>query len=315
MTVVTDKPITKIADDRFGRSEFAKRIAGVISSLKDKSSIVVSVNAPWGEGKTSVLKMIEEELSNSENSIVVWFNPWRFPDENQLLLNFFQTLDSHLKFKLKGVSEKIGEGFKDIVTFLSGIEVMGFALGGGVKNVAEKRLPGTDIEGATTKVKDALQESPKKIVIFMDDIDRLDSREVQAVFRLVKLTADFPNTAYILAFDDEKVAASLADQFGGEEAGRSFLEKIVQVSLPVPPADSKVLRRMVFDGVDSALNSIGAELSQEEARQFVTVFDKSFSRMFSSPRTVKRFTNMLNFALPILKSEVNNLDLILIEGR
>jgi predicted KAP-like P-loop ATPase len=195
MTVIPDQPITNIEDDRFGRGEFAKRIAGVISSLEDKSSIVVSVNAPWGEGKTSVLNMVEEELSRLGKSVVIRFNPWRFPDEERLLLNFFQTLASHLELELKGVSEKIGEGFKDLVNFLSGTQAFGFGLGEGAKEVVEKRLPSTDVEGVKRKVNDALLDSPKKIVIFMDDIDRLDNRDIQAVFRLVKLTADFPNTA------------------------------------------------------------------------------------------------------------------------
>jgi hypothetical protein len=314
MTVIPDQPIAKLEEDRFGRSEFAKRIAGVISSLEDKSSIVVSVNAPWGEGKTSVLNMIEEELIRLGNSLVIRFNPWRFPDEDRLLLNFFQTLDSHLEFNLKGVSEKIGEGFKDIVSCLSNVQVAGFGIGGGLKEVVEKRMPGTDVEGATRKVKDALQESPKKIVIFMDDIDRLDKRDIQAVFRLVKLTADFPNTAYILAFDDEMVSASLAEQFGGKEAGRNFLEKIVQVPLPLSPADGQILRTMMFERVDSALKSIQVELTEEDVRQFIIVFNKAFSRKLSSPRAVKRYSNMLNFALPILKDEANMLDLILIEG-
>lgn len=51
MLVVADQPITKIEEDRFGLGEFAKRIAGVISFLQGESSIVVSVNASWGEGR------------------------------------------------------------------------------------------------------------------------------------------------------------------------------------------------------------------------------------------------------------------------
>lgn len=39
MIDVTDQPITKIAEDRFGRREFAKRIASVISSLQGESCI------------------------------------------------------------------------------------------------------------------------------------------------------------------------------------------------------------------------------------------------------------------------------------
>jgi predicted KAP-like P-loop ATPase len=169
-----------------------------------------------------VLNLIEEKLDDSGNTLILRFNPWRFPDEERLLLNFFNTLAERLKIDLKEVSEKIGEGFKDFVHCLSNIQIAGFGIGGGAGEVLDKRLPDADIEEVKKRINAALMTSPKKIVVFMDDIDRLDKRDIQAVFRLVKLTADFPNTAYVLAFDDEMVSASLAEQFGGKEAGRSY---------------------------------------------------------------------------------------------
>lgn len=314
MTVVADRPITKIEEDQFGRSEFAKRVAGVISSLDSKSSIVVSVNAPWGEGKTSVLNMIEEELNRLGNSVVLRFNPWRFPDEDKLLSSFFKVLAEKIGAELETTSEKKRGKLQKYSKYLGAVKIPGLD-SGGIKTAIETFYQKPEVEEFKNRINEALETNDKRIVIFMDDIDRLDSSEIQVVFRLVKLTADLSNTAYILAFDEEMVSASLAAQFGGDrDAGRGFLEKIVQVPLPVPPADSKILRSMVFKGVEAALNSIEVELTQEEARQFVTVFDRSFSRMLSSPRTVKRYNNMLNFALPILKGEVNILDLIIIEG-
>jgi len=314
MTVIADRPISKIEEDRFGRGEFAKRVAGVISSIDHKSSIVVSINAPWGEGKTSVLNMIEEELNSLENSVVIRFNPWRFPDEDKLLSNFFKVLAEKVWTELETTSEKRRGKVQKYAKFLSAIKIPGTDPSG-IKTIIETFYQKPEVEEVKKRINEALESYVKRIVIFMDDIDRLDSTEIQVVFRLVKLTADLSNTAYVLAFDDEMVSASLAEQFAGDrEAGRGFLEKIVQVPLPVPPADPKILRSMVFNGVKSALDSIEVELTQEEANQFVLVFDKSFGRMLSSPRTVKRYINMLNFALPILKGEVNMLDLILIEG-
>lgn len=313
MSIIPDQPITKIEQDLFGRGEFAKRIARVISSLDHKSSIVVSINAPWGEGKTSVLHLIEEVLQSLENSVVIWFNPWRFPDEDKLLSSFFKILAEKVWAELETPSEKRGKKLQKYSKLLHPLKFPGLNPSG-VSTAIETFYQQTEIDEVKKRINEALEAYVKRIVVFMDDIDRLNSTEVQAVFRLVKLTADLSNTAYILAFDDKMVSVSLGEQFGGEEAGRSFLEKIVQVPLPVPPADPKVLRRMVFTEVDSTLKSIEVELTQEEAQQFVTVFDKSFSRMLTSPRTVKRYTNMLNFALPILNGEVNMLDLVLIEG-
>ena len=311
MSVASDQPITKAAEDRFGRSEFAARIAGVISSLEDTNSVVISVNAPWGEGKTSILNLIEEELLRLGNTVVVRFNPWRFPDEERLLLGFFKTLAGRLKVDLKKVSKKIGEGFKDILAAFQ----IPFVSSSGVKALAESWFPRADVEDAKKRISEALLSSPKKIVIFLDDIDRLDSKEIQAVFRLVKLTADFPNTAYVLAFDDAIVSAAVAEQFSNEQqAGSRFVEKIVQVPLTVPPVDHQVMRKMAFEGVEAALRLAGVELTLEEAKHFVMVFDRSFTRMLASPRAVKRYTNMLNFAIPILKGEANVLDLIFIEA-
>src|ERR1051325_11821204 len=88
----SDQPIQKADEDRFGRSDFAKRIAQVIAKRTDSSSIVIGIHAPWGEGKTSVLNMIIEELDRHENIEYLRFNPWRFPDEAQSLKHFFNIL-------------------------------------------------------------------------------------------------------------------------------------------------------------------------------------------------------------------------------
>jgi predicted KAP-like P-loop ATPase len=88
MSITSDQPIKKIAEDRFGRGEFSKRIAKVITTLEGQSSIVVSVNGPWGEGKTSILNMIEEELNRESKAFVIRFNPWRYSDEDQVLRKY-----------------------------------------------------------------------------------------------------------------------------------------------------------------------------------------------------------------------------------
>jgi predicted KAP-like P-loop ATPase len=313
VSILTDQPITNAAEDRFGRKEFATRIANILSLLEDKGSIVIGVNAPWGEGKTSVINMIEEELRKGDKTLVVRFNPWRFPDEERLLSTFLTTLADRIGTDPKTFPERIGKSIKEFAKALSVFQFAGINAEG-AKELAESIFPKTDIEEIKERISRALADSPKRIVVFMDDIDRLDKKDIQAVFRLVKLTADFPNTAYVLAFDNEKVASALADQYGSHDAGRSFIEKIVQVPLPVPPANPQALRKMVFDGVRSALELAGVDLTKSQAECFVSAFDRAFLVRLSSPRAAKRYINALTFALPILKGEVDMLDLMLIEG-
>jgi hypothetical protein len=231
---------------------------------------------------------------------------------------YFSTLATELGKSLARGKElaKTLKAYSDAITPLAelAVPIIGKPLGETFKIITGRAAEATDLEALKEKIEKHLAAEKKRIIVFMDDIDRLNRQEIQAIFRLVKLTADFPWISYILAFDEEKVAAALSEQFAGLEGGRSFLEKIVQVPLSVPPADPQILRRMAFDGVEAALSLGEVKLTEEEAKLFVMVFDKSFLRMLSSPRAVKRYTNMLNFAIPILKDEANILDLILIEG-
>jgi hypothetical protein len=304
----SDRPIKSSHEDRFGRSEFAKRIASVIASRREASSIVLGVYGPWGEGKTSVLNMVIEELKSHSNSVAVRFNPWRFSDETQLLHNFFSVLAEKLGARLKTPGENVSEMFKRYSGLLAAIPYM--------KEVANAvgSLPTADLEELKDRLEDGLGKAETRIVVVMDDIDRLDKEEIQAVFKLVKLSADFPNTAYILAFDEQMVSAALAEKYGSFEAGRSFLEKIVQVPLRLPPADSEALRRITFEGVGAALELAEMELSERQIRSFVRLFGLAFQEAMGTPRLVKRYVNGLTFALPLLKDEVNPVDLLVIEA-
>jgi predicted KAP-like P-loop ATPase len=148
----------------------------------------------------------------------------------------------------------------------------------------------------------------------MDDIDRLDKDEIQAVFKLVKLSADFPNTSYILAFDEEMVAHALQEKYGSFEAGRNYIEKIVQVPLHLPPAHEYALRSITFEGVEAALQLAGIEPSEGQGQRFVNTFVLAFQSHLKTPRLAKRYVNALTFALPLLKDEVDPVDLMIIEA-
>lgn len=308
-----DRPIRKSTDDRFGRWHFAQRVAQVIANRGDATSIVVGIHAPWGEGKTSVLNLIVEELEKSGRVLVVHFNPWRFPDEAQLLTAFFKTLAHVIDATLETQSEKLGELAKKYAGLLAPASLLGINAPEMLKSVAEFS-PGATLEQLKERIEGILNESGKRVVVVMDDIDRLDKEEIQATFRLVKLSADFPNSAYILAFDDRRVAEALQEKYGSLEAGRSFLEKIIQVPLPLPPASLKARRSLTLEGIESALELARIELTSDQKRRFADVFDKAFLHRIETPRLAKRLANAMTFALPILRGEVEAVDLILLES-
>lgn len=315
-----DTPISDQSKDRFQRYSFSKRIAETISQRKTADSIVIGIYGDWGEGKTSVLNFIEENLLKDPDIIVCKFNPWRFKDETQLLVGFFNLLATQLKKSIKTKGEKIGElisDYADVIipsfSFLEGL--IGTNPGEIAKKIAEK-YSSVDVEEQKKRIEKILDEEKKRVVIFVDDIDRLDKKEIQTVFKLVKLTGDFSFTSYILAFDEKMVAKAIGEIYedGGEQAGRNFLEKIIQVPLRLPLAQKEALKKFCFEQVDNAIKSNNIDLSEAQARTFVNEFTSNILSRLSTPRVAVRYGNALSFALPLLDKEVNTVDLMLIEA-
>ncbi|MDN3577072.1 P-loop NTPase fold protein [Chitinimonas viridis] len=310
----SDEPISGADQDRFNRAPFASRIADTIARRPDPSSLVVGVFGPWGDGKTSVLKMMEEELRRHDHVVVLHFNPWHFQSEDQLIRGFFLALADGLDRELSNRQEKIGEALKNygsllaVVPLVSGAADAAAGIGETMSNV--------NLDELRSRIENFLAGSGKRVVVLVDDIDRLDRSETHSIFKLVKLSADFKHTSYVLAFDDEVVAAALGERYGsgGQQAGRAFLEKIIQVPLHLPPADTASLRILTFEGVEAALSMAGIELKKAQADAFARHFVDGLEPRLSTPRAAKLYTNALMFALPLLKGEVNVMNLMLIEG-
>lgn len=309
-TYSSDAPIVDASLDVFNRFPFAQRVAKVISNRQDASSIVIGIYGAWGEGKTSVFNFIESELNEEERVVCIRFNPWRFADENTMLLNFFNDLVRAVDRDFETKGEKLG---KVVDTYFKPLaQILG--KGENIEAVSSV-LSSADIDEIKGRVEKILEEERKRVVVLIDDIDRLEKSEIHAVFRMVKLTADFKYTAYVLAFDKEMVSASLQERYGtaNSQAGRLFLEKIIQVPLQLPAIEKTDLRTFCFNAIDEALKIGEITLSDNDIQQFVNQFG-FFETQMKTPRQAMLYSNIIMFSLPILKGEVNMVDLMLIEA-
>lgn len=329
---LADKPISEEKDDRFQRYNFSKRIAETIVNRTSKDSIVIGLYGAWGEGKTSVLNFIKQELSPyNANVIHFTFNPWRFTDETTLLTTFFNILASELKkidvsetHSTWKIIDKIKRKKGDLKTNSEAIGEMIATYGKavtpfGIDKIAEtigKVMSDTSIEELKARIEKLLIDNKKRIVIFIDDIDRLEKNEIHAIFRLVKLTGDFAYTTYLLSFDENIVSSAIGERFGAgdQKAGINFLEKIIQIPLKLPLAQKTALQNYCFELIEQSLHSNQIKLTDEEAQGFGNEFVSNFVIRLTTPRLAVRYGNALSFSLPLLKGEVNYIDLLLIEA-
>lgn len=307
----SDAPVNNPEEDQFSRWPFAKRVADVIAQRNDSSSIVIGLYGAWGEGKTSVLNFIDKSFEQNENIVCLRFNPWRYGNEEQLLEGFFLDIADAIDTKIISKQDEIKEAAQKAlpsITSLLGSKEAGVGIA--------QFLKGPTLVDLKHRIEEALQQAKKRVVILVDDIDRLENDEIHAIFRLVKLTADFKYTAYLLAFDESVVASALQERYsaGSENAGRSFLEKIIQVPLHLPYIDPQTIKNFCFQSIDEALKISNIELTDQQVQEYVRDFTYAFEPQLRTPRKAKLYGNILLFSLPILKGEVNPIDLMLIEG-
>lgn len=311
---VTDAPITQPPEDKFSRAAFAQRIAHTIRAQRDPASIVVGVYGPWGDGKTSVLNLIEHTLAEDGRTVPIRFNPWRLGGETEMFVGFFETLADAIDTKLTTGRERVGKLVKDYGALLKPIPFAGDAAAGAAAAVGGA-LSETNLSKARARIEQLLAESGQRVVILMDDIDRLDKAEIQAIFRLVKVAADFEHTAYVLAFDASVVVAALAERYAsGTSHGDSFMEKIIQLPLHLPPVAPEALLQTTLETVVVGLEQAGIMLSEAEAAEFRSAFDRAVLPRIRTPRMGKRYGNAVLFALPMIGDEVRPIDLLLIEA-
>jgi len=312
---VSDAPISDPAQDRFNRLWFAKRVARTISGRQDPSSLVIAIHGAWGDGKTTALNFIGRELRCFPNIIALPFNPWRFASERSLLNCFFTSLAKSLELNLSTSAEEaattVGHYGELVQRLSSGAGLAAEAVNEG--------LAAIDIEEQKRRIAEILVQNQKKVVILIDDIDRLDEGTMHAVFRLAKLTADFDNAVYMLAFDAEIVASVIGERFTAStgkrsQAGRDFLEKIVQVPLNLPAVPAAALRKFAFESVTEALNVARVTITDSDASDFNRLFHEGLEIRLKTPRMAKRFGNALAFTLAINSGEVNTVEMMLIEG-
>ena len=127
--------------------------------------------------------------------------------------------------------------------------------------------------------------------------------------RLVRLTSDFPNLVFLLAFDRQRVAKSLGDT---EEEGRQYLDKIVQVNHDIPVANKATLTDMLIDGLNKLVEA--RELADPDREVWALVLSEVVRPLLGNPRDVKRYLYSLSVTLGTVGEEVALADLLGLES-
>ncbi|MFJ2994165.1 P-loop NTPase fold protein [Pandoraea sp. NPDC087047] len=317
----SDTPQTDPAHDEFGYAPFASQIAKSVVSISNPQGLVLAVHGKWGAGKSSLLNFIKHELRTLEKDdqpILVDFNPWWFEGREQIATQLLEQFSAQLPDRLahaRKLAKLVGTYSKQIASVAADYsgyawikEPLAWLVGKipGLSFLSEK----SGVPQIKKKVANALRDSGKRFVFFVDDIDRLTPAEAADLFRAIKALADFPEVVYILFFDREEVAKGLSAHLSMD--GEAYLEKIIQAPFHLPAVDRTQLRQKLFRGLDSIIETRPMPFAFDKGRWSET-FNDGLEHCIRKPRDVVRLLNAISVTYPPLAREVNPVDFIALE--
>ncbi|HSW94086.1 MAG TPA: P-loop NTPase fold protein [Gammaproteobacteria bacterium] len=318
-----DRPITMSEQDKLGRSPFAKYLARSILDHPNPESFVIGLYGTWGSGKTSIINLTLEELrfaasnmDDQEKPVILNFSPWSYSGQNQLIYSFFRRLSSEIKrasfFK---EADRIIELLELYVSFFTHKPVpyafrpkRGIFSGGRKSRKTQEENSGWESGRDLTEVKAELNallgRQKHKIIIFIDNIARIEDNEIKQIFQIVKSMGDYVNTVYVLSIDKEHVIHAMDHVYG--EGGVEYLEKVVQLPFEIPAIPLQDLEAILLDKLRGPVSMIPS--SNWDRNDWADLYYSTLKYFFRDCRDITRYVNTLSFSFFRVKDLVNPVD-------
>ena len=224
--IILDSPIETPDEDKFDYYSEAKHIATTLSHLPKNKAVSVAVLSPWGNGKTSFVNLIKYAIKHGDNgnplfeNLIIEFNPRQSRNKSSIQEDFFKALidaipnESRIRNKISNYLENIGiQDLHPIAKLFTRV-------------IRETK------EDAVNEVNKALDCLGKRLIVFVDDFDRLTDEEIIEVLKLIDNNAAFRHTIFITAYDEGAVANALKKYESSK--GISYIDKFFTLRFHLP---------------------------------------------------------------------------------
>ena len=231
------------------------------SCFYKEGSFTFSITGIWGSGKTTFINILKEQYSrnNSVKSIII-FEPWKSDTSDSIVKGFFAMLRDELSNYIPNISSTIDQYVELLLDEESGkpLKIIGKSLHG-IFN--EDKNP-------YELIKEILERTKHKTVVFIDDIDRLNAAEIKEVLRLIRNTANFPYIQFIVAYDKNYVCETLKNS--KINTPDRYLEKFFNVEMSLPKSEERVICNELLTRIQETVHTIwGLEKENTEITSMV----------------------------------------------
>lgn len=248
-----------INEEDADRTDFLNRdvfVDTLLTRLQEPGteSRYVGVYGKWGEGKTFVYRMLNKKAQGCEGIEFLQFSPWNIPDGEICAQTLFGAIAAQTTDSVRLWFKRFASCFDSSIVsaVIDKIPIIGSSL-------AQLYLQRRSVEYVKEQLKIALLNHGRRIVIALDDVDRLAPAEVYSLLRLIKTNGDLPNITYLILGDKRYMADALDVALALKSDGIScdgleYLEKIIPVECDLPSVASSELVRMALDRIEDQVD-------------------------------------------------------------
>ena len=294
---LSDTPIISDKKDILDYANDVKQLAEQLKIISSEYSYSVGITSSWGSGKSSYLNMLKNYLSSNKDFIVIDFNPRHSYTPQDIQKDFFSVLQS----KLKEYDYRFTYIFKNYLKALSIIESKFLSSLFELHKI-------WDVKSEKEKLNDLISQIDKRIVIVIEDFDRLLADEIIEVFKLIDGNASFTNFIFITAYDKKHINKIIGETYSNEEA--FFSDKFFTIEVPIPKRPYDKIFNYLIETLTDKLH-----IRKEEVEKYEIVLANHIEvlkKYLTTLRDVKRFLNLFIRSYQQVEGEVEFRDYFLI---
>ena len=274
--ILSDYPIETKEEDIFSFDNDANKLADKINGLDRKKTWSIAITAPWGTGKTSFMNLVIENINENEFEIVR-FNPRDCKSFKTIQEDFFTAIAC----VLSKYDSRCSNTIKDYMASLQLIDNRG---------IIEKLTSFYQIWNKV-ELKESIEKSfaslNKRVLVMIDDFDRLSKAEILEVLKLIDSNAAFTNLIFLTAYDKEQVNRMLGDDFRTKDA--CFVDKFFNLEFAIPLRSYTYISRYINEKLCELLKADSSET--DKIHRTIKYWRTTFEIFLPTLRDAKRYIN------------------------
>ena len=299
--VEDDLPLGEDGKDLLGRQD---TVDTLVSRILFEQPLVIAVTAPYGYGKTSFLNLLLGKMRRvdvKDLPIIVKFSPWLAADSNTLILSLLNSIVSEMRksYVVPGLKRDAFEYARTLLSAIPKAERL--------KDI----LSEPSQEGRIAGLAKRISKTNRRVLVVLDDLDRMEGKEVETVFKLLRGSETFLNFTFVCAFDRTELICLLRASRPFQNID-NFIEKFFQLLVPLPKIDSAHLQDLFMQRLTTILARYSPP-NDDLQKSLSEIWGNGAGTYFQNPRRIKLFLNKISHSLERIGAEVNVRDFVRLE--